>query len=100
MSGRALLCACSMALAALATAGLHAEDFLDRVDEALTFSALGDNVRLRLSGTLDLEYYHLDQPVSGLFDTTQQDLFNPRLTLFLDAQLGPHVYAFVQSRVD
>ena len=27
-------------------------------------------------------------------------LFNPRLSLFLDAQLGPHVYLFVQSRID
>ncbi len=90
-------CVC---LAALATAGLHAEDFFDRVDQALTTSIWNDKVRLRLSGTLDLEYYHIDQPVSGLFDTKFHDLFNPRLTLFLDAQIGPHVYAFVQSRVD
>ncbi|MEO6741311.1 MAG: hypothetical protein ABIP20_13755 [Chthoniobacteraceae bacterium] len=97
MSKASLLCAC---LAALATAGLRSEDFIDRVDEALTISAWKDRVRLRLSGTLDLEYYHLDQPVSGLFDTRQQDLFNPRLTFFLDVQIGPHLYAFMQARVD
>lgn len=92
-----LSCAC---LAALATAALRAEDIMDRVDEALTFSMMGDRVRVRLSGTLDLEYYHLDQPPSGLFDTSLHDLFNPRLTFFLDAQLGPHVYVFAQARVD
>ena len=91
------LCAC---LAALASSGLHAEDYFDRVDQALTKSFLNDRVRLRLSGTLDLEYYHFDQPVSGLIDTRFHDLFNPRLTLFLDAQIGPYVYAFVQSRMD
>ena len=86
--------------AALAIAGLHAEDFVDRVDEALTVSALKGRFRARVSGTLDLEYYHLDQPTSGLIDTKLHDLFNPRLTLFLDAQFGPHLYAFVQSRAD
>ena len=97
MRKRSLLCVC---LAALAPIGLSAEDFIDRVDEALTVSALKGRFRARLSGTLDLEYYHFDQPVSGLIDTKQHDLFNPRLTLFLDAQIGPHLYAFVQSRVD
>ncbi len=97
MSRPGLLCVC---LAALASAGLCAEDFLDRVDEALTISTSDGSVRARLSGTLDLEYYHVDQPVSGLIDTTLHDLFNPRLTLFIDAQFGPHVYLFVQSRAD
>ena len=40
--------------AALATAGLHAEDFVDRVDEALTVSAAKGRFRARVSGTLDL----------------------------------------------
>ena len=37
---------------------------------------------------------------SGLINTDDHLLFNPRLSLFLDAQLGPHVYLFVQSRID
>ncbi len=86
--------------AALITVGLHAEDIFDRVDQALTASFWNESVRLRLSGTLDLEYYHFDQPVSGVIDTKFHDLFNPRLTLFLDAQIGSHLYLFVQSRVD
>lgn len=79
---------------------LHGEDFLDRVDEALTVSALDDRARVRLSGTLDLEYYHIAKPPFGLINSGAHDLFNPRLTLFLDAQIGPSVYAFAQARVD
>ena len=85
---------------ALAAARLEAEDFLDRVDEALTFSAFQDKVRARFSGLLDLEGYHFQQPAPGLIDTTSDCLFNPHLTLFLDAQLGSQVYVFVQSRQD
>jgi hypothetical protein len=85
---------------AAATQATRADDFLDRVDEALTFSAFNDNVRTRFSGLLDLEAYHFQQPAPGLIRTTSDNLFNPRLTLFLDAQLGPNVFFFLQSRVD
>jgi len=90
----------SFCVMALAATRLEAEDFLDRVDEALTFSAFHDQVRARFSGLMDLEAYHFQQPAPGLIDTTSDGLFNPRLTLFLDAQLGSHVYVFVQSRLD
>jgi hypothetical protein len=89
----------SLFVAALSAAA-QADDFLDRVDEALTFSAFHDNVRARFSGLLDLEAYHFQQPAPGLIRTTSDNLFNPRLTLFLDAQLGPNVFFFLQSRVD
>ena len=79
---------------------LRAEDFLDRVEDTLTINAFNDNMRARLSGLADLEFFRLDQPPPGLIDTTNHFLFNPRLSLFLDAQLGPHVYFFAQSRVD
>src|SRR6185436_4653817 len=36
----------------------------------------------------------------GLIFTDKEYLVNPRLTLFLDAQLGPNVYAFAQARLD
>ena len=77
-----------------------AEGFLDRVDESLTISAFHDQVRARLSGTLDLEAYHFDTPAPGLIATPDDSLFNPRLTLFLDAQLGSHAYLFAQARAD
>ena len=87
-------------LVALAANGFAADDFLDRVDDALTVSAFGDNVRARLSGTIDIEGYLFQQPAPGLIDTLSDQLFNPRLTLYFDAQLGSHIYVFAQSRVD
>ena len=79
---------------------LKAQDFLDRLDETLTFSTFDANVRARLSGTLDLEYYRFEQPPPGLIDAAGNDLFNPRFTLFLDAQIGPQFYFFAQTRID
>ena len=90
-----LFCACFLG-AVLPT--VSAEDFLDRVDQALTISLFHDQVRARVSGTLDLEYYHYPQPPPGLIRAEGHDLFNPRLSVFLDAQVGPNVYIFAQSR--
>src|SRR5256714_11416227 len=77
-----------------------AQDFLDRVDEALTFTGLNTNVRARVSGTLDLEGHAFSGPAPGLIRTKRHALFNPRLSLFVDAQLGPAIYVFTQTRVD
>lgn len=87
-------------LVAGATAELRAQEFLDRLDEHLTITAFGDTVRARLSGTLDLEYYHFNQPPPGLINASGHDLFSPRLTTFLDVQIGPHLYFFSQARLD
>src|SRR5436853_7299492 len=76
------------------------DDFLDRLDTALTIATFHDNLRLRLSGTIDLEGYHFQQPAPGLIDSKIDNLFNPRLTLFLDVQMGSHIYFFAQSRLD
>jgi hypothetical protein len=92
-----LLCAC---LLAIVPPVAEAEDFLDDLDATLTISAFDDQVRARVSGLLDLEYYHFPQPPPGLIRADGNDLFTPRLSLFLDAKLGPHVYFFVQTRVD
>ena len=92
-----LLSACLL-MAALRTAG--AEDFLDRVDQSLTISTYHDQVRARVSGLLDLEYYNFAQPPPGLIRADGHNLFNPRLSMFLDAQFGPHIYFFAQSRFD
>src|SRR5438105_1142073 len=83
-----------------ATGALGADDFLDKVDQALTISTFHDQVRARLSGLLDLEYYHFPQPPPGLIHATGHDLFNPRLSLFLDTEVGPYVYVFAQARLD
>ena len=92
----ALLCA----LALLAPALRASDEFFDRLDAALTTSALAGAFRARVSGTLDLEAYRLPTPAPALIDTTRDTFLNPRLALFLDAQLGPHAYFFAQARAD
>ncbi|MFN2508412.1 MAG: hypothetical protein ABR589_06530 [Chthoniobacterales bacterium] len=87
-------------LVVCASERLVAQEFLDRLGERLTLTAFDDNLRARLSGTLDLEYYLFQQPPPGLIDADGNDLFNPRLTLFADVQLGPNVYFFSQARFD
>lgn len=87
-------------LAAWAICTAHAQDFLDHVEETLSFNALNGEVRGRVSGTLDLEAYYFSGFPPGLIRTTSDGLFNPRLNLFLDAQLGPSIYLFTQTRID
>ncbi len=82
------------------TALRGADDPIDRIEEALAVSAWQDQVRARASGSLDLEDYGVRQPGPGLIDTHRGELFNPRLSLFLDAQVGGLLYAFAQSRLD
>jgi hypothetical protein len=92
--------AINLLIAATAAASAGAQDILDRVEDSLSFSLFHNEARVRLSGLLDVEQYHFDQPPPGLIDASGHNLFNPRLTLFLDAQLGQHVYVFAQGRVD
>ena len=95
-----LLPALAACLFASSVHALDIEDFIDRVDRSLSYSAFDDNFRARLSGTIDLELYHFQQPAPGLIDSKIDTLFNPRLTLFLDAQYGKQFYFFAQSRLD
>jgi hypothetical protein len=77
-----------------------ADDVIDRLQDYLTASAFNGAFRVRLSGAVDVEYYRIQRPAPGLLYTDRENLFNPRLTLFLDAQVDDHIYAFVQTRVD
>jgi hypothetical protein len=94
------LCAVSLCVFACTASAFDVDDLLDRLDTALTISAFQDNLRARLSGTLDLEFYHFEQPPPGLINSSTDTLFNPRLTLFLDTQVGSQIYFFAQSRLD
>jgi hypothetical protein len=94
------LSAFSLCVFASTACAFDLDDFLDQLDNNLTLSAFHDNVRARLSGTLDLEIYHFEQPAPGLINSDIDTLFNPRLTLFLDAQVGSQIYFFAQSRLD
>ena len=95
-----LLRTLSFFLLAWTARAFEIDDFLDRVDTTLTVATLQDNLRARLSGTIDLEGYHFQQPPPGLIDSEIDNLFHPRLTLFLDAQFGSQIYFFAQSRLD
>jgi hypothetical protein len=95
-----LLGALIFCVVASTVCAFESDDFLDRLDDTLTMSAFHDSLRARLSGTIELEGYHFQQPVPALIDSKDDNLFNPRLTLFLDAQVGPWIYFFAQSRLD
>src|SRR2546423_9342059 len=95
-----ILGALSLCLLAYTARAFELDDYFDRLDSALTVAAFHDNLRARLSGTIDLEAYHFEQPAPGLIDSKIDNLFNPRLTLFLDAQFGSQLYFFAQSRLD
>jgi hypothetical protein len=97
MNAAGSICCCLVAFAAV---GHAADDFLDAVDDALTVAGWQDNVRARLSGTLDLEGYQLPVPAPGVIFSDSPHLFNPRLSLFLDVQAGARVYLFAQARAD
>lgn len=90
----------SLCVFACTACAFDVDDYLDRLDTALSISAFHDNLRVRLSGTIDLEIYNFEQPAPGLIDSNIDTLFNPRLTLFLDAQIGSQIYFFAQSRLD
>ena len=92
--------ALSLCFVACTASAVDIDDVLDRLDSTLTLSAYQNNLRARLSGTLDLELYHFDQPSPGLINSGSDTLFSPRLSLFLDAQVGSQIYFFVQSRLD
>ena len=95
-----LLRAFSFCLLACTVRAFEIDDFFDRLDNVLTTAAFEGNLRARLSGTIDIEFYNFQQPAPGLIDSEIDNLFNPRLTLFLDAQLGSQIYFFAQSRLD
>jgi hypothetical protein len=77
-----------------------AEDFLDRVGDALSVSSAAGEFRGRLSGTLDVEAYQFRPTAPGVIHAAGDSLFTPRLSVFLDAQAGPQLYFFAQARVD
>src|SRR2546422_244358 len=79
---------------------LGADEFFDRLEDKLSASAFGDELRARLSGTLELEGYRFTTPAPGLLHADGRELVAPRMTLFLDSQLGRHFYVFAQARVD
>ena len=77
-----------------------AQETLERLSDRLNFRSTGGTVQVRLSGTLELEGYANSDPVADLVSGAADSFFNPRLSLYLDAQLGARGYIFAQGRVD
>jgi hypothetical protein len=75
-------------------------DFLDDAEQKLTITLFDKQLRLKLSGTIDLEDYYAEKPAPGLIYSAHRNLFNPRATIYLDAQLGANIFGFVQARLD
>ena len=75
------------------------QEWLDQLDDKLSIKSRNGVFRSDLTGLLDLEGYYVDQRPPGLL-FEDEIFFNPRLTFFLDTRLGPHVYSFVQARLD
>src|SRR5437870_8913410 len=90
----------SLCLLACSVRAFEVDDFFDRLDNALTIAVFEGNLRARLSGTIDTEFYNFQQPAPGLINSEIDNLFNPRLALFLDAQFGSQIYFFAQLRLD
>jgi len=88
------------AILCLLTPVVHAQEFLESLDEALTLTSPDQTFRADLSGLIDLEFYVPETPAMGLLDTDDDVFFNPRLTLFLDIQATEHLRAHAQMRVD
>jgi hypothetical protein len=82
------------------TSTVVATDPFEQLHDALSIHSSDNRFNLQLSGLLDLEGYYLDQPAPGLIYTDHNFLFNPRLTLFLDANFTSHLKLFVQARAD
>jgi len=76
------------------------DEWLDSIEDRLSVNTFDHAVSTHLSGLMDLEAYSFRQPAPGLIAANHDFLFNPRVTLFLDGQIGPKIYFFVQSRLD
>src|SRR5215472_19169207 len=90
----------SLCIFACTACAFDIDDALDRFDSTLAISGFENSFRARLSGTVDLEFYNFQQPAPGLIDSTIDNLFNYRLSLFVDAQFGSQFYFFAQTRLD
>jgi hypothetical protein len=79
---------------------VSSQELLDTLDDSLFLQSPNGYIRTDLSGLLDLEMYYSDQAPPGLLIADDKFFFNPRLALFLDTRIGPHLYSVLQVRFD
>ena len=91
----------AVVLSVLATAPVSTStEFLDQLNQALSIRDRQIDFQLQISGLVDLETYFIDQRPPALIDAGKGFLFNPRLSIFVDAQWTRQLYFFGQVRVD
>ncbi len=94
---------CVRALAAMAISisiGFAQTSTVERLQQALALSSADGVLRARVSGTLDLEAYGIESPSPALLEKDDGLLLVPRLSVYLDSQLGSRLYGFAQARLD
>ena len=96
-----LSCPILMLCFGLVTAhAVGADGWLDELGGQLSFTSADGAVRAKLGGSWELEGYAISKPVADLIFTEHDFLFNPRLILFGDVQIGQRAYFFAQLRAD
>ena len=88
----------SAALSPLADAS--AQEFLDAWDEKLVYTSAEGKVQADLSVMADLTLFAAEPPSQGLLFTDGDVFLAPRLSAFLDVQLGERVILHGQMRAD
>jgi len=78
----------------------HAQPFLDKLSDSLYLRSPGGDFSAQFSGLFDYEAYYIDQRPPGLLFGDGSSFGTPRLSLFVDAYAGKHVYSYVQARFD
>lgn len=76
------------------------DSMLDAVGDWLLFSSSDHNIRLQISGSIELDAYSFDLPAPALIRSDDDFLINPRAILFLDLEAGESTYGFAQVRID
>jgi hypothetical protein len=90
----------SIVLLLLLLTRVRGADLLDQLNDTLSIRDPKNHFQLQLSGLLDVEGYFIDQRPPGLIFSDEKFLFNPRLSIFLDAQWTHHFYFSAQTRID
>lgn len=75
------------------------EGFLGLSPGSLSVANKSGSLRFTLSGTVDLEAYLVTETSPGLL-FEDRSFANPRLTLFLETEVGERLFLFAQSRID
>jgi hypothetical protein len=77
-----------------------AQEFLDRLDEALLLQNESGSLRVDVSVLSDIEVYVAETPAPGLLFQEDDAFVNPRLAVFLDIHATDYLQLHSQMRVD